>query len=436
MLNKKDGEGNTALHLQKNLSIIEELVKKGAQFLPNSSELFPLHTCQDPKIAKYFIDRFKGEMDILNLSNDDMSAPIFTVPPAVVRVLIEEGADVTVEDKEGNTILFRFTEEPFSSDPQLLEWILSKIENADVKEKFIDLICNEYSILNTLIQSDQANVDIVKMLLNAGASYPVLHEWNSPLQVVKVPEVAACLIDHYGKDIMERKNEEGVSPLIQAKHNLEVFKIMIEKGVKVTEAIDSGGNTILHYFSESPLKDSPELIDLVLEKIEDADAKAIFVNQKNLERMLPLEYTLPLQAIKALVEAGAKCPFVRSLSFYKDPEAATYLMEKFRDQFNEQLTHILSPLLVEKEDGSIALSELCSSKGFEVLKALIEGGLNVHTTDGKGLEPIHYLKKEDVELAKLLIGNRRSDHDWKGNNPSIMDNEDFVNWLKDREKDI
>ncbi|CCB91686.1 unknown protein [Waddlia chondrophila 2032/99] len=35
-----------------------------------------------------------------------------------------------------------------------------------------------------------------------------------------------------------------------------------------------------------------------------------------------------------------------------------------------------------------------------------------------------------------MIGNRRSDHDWKGNNPSIMDNEDFVNWLKDREKDI
>ncbi|ADI39081.1 hypothetical protein [Waddlia chondrophila] len=69
------------------------------------------------------------------------------------------------------------------------------------------------------------------------------------------------------------------------------------------------------------------------------------------------------------------------------------------------------------------------------MKAFVEGGLNVHTTDDEGLEPIHYLKEDDVELAKLLIGNRRSDHDWKENKPPVMDNEDFVNWLKDREEE-
>ncbi|ADI39084.1 hypothetical protein [Waddlia chondrophila] len=369
LLNKKDGEGNTALHLQKNLSIIEELVKKGAKFSGNSLELSPLHTCQDPKIAKYFIDRFKGEMDILNLSNDDVPAPIFTVPPAVVRVLIEEGANVKARDLKGNTILFRFTEKPFSSDPQLLEWILSKIENADEKKDFICLVCQEHSILNKLIQSDQANVDIVKVLLNAGARYPKLQKGDSPLQYVKVPEVAACLIDHYGEDIMERKNKDGVSPLIQARSNLEVFKIMIDKGVKVTEARDKDESTILAYFSVEPLKNHPELIHTILEKIEDTDEKKAFVNHKDTKGLAALNYGLhPLQVVQALIEAGSDAsPGVRALKTCKDPELARYLMEKFGNQFNEKLTKgVLSPLFVSKKDGSIALSELCSLENMNL----------------------------------------------------------------------
>lgn len=399
---KIDSEGNTALHKQQNLAVIKilvrELVKEGKTFEPNNKGESPLHLCRDPEIAKFLIQEFKPTLEsdgqnILEIKDSRGRTPLFTAAPSVMWVLIAEGANVTHKDDEGVHVLFRFTEEPLNYEVKLFKQILSEIPEENKKD-FLKEICNGYSILNALIQSDKANVEIVKALLEADAEYPGLQDGHSPLRFVKKPEVAACLIDHYGVKIMETKNKSGVSPLIQAKNNIEVFKVMIEKGVKVADAVDKDGDTILAYFSADPLKSNPELVDLILATFSDEQARKDFVNKPNTEGRPALDYKLPLHVVKAIVEAGAECPPAMAFARVKDPEVAKYLMEKFAVQINQKV-----------ENGKP--SPLFYAKNAEVLKALVEGGLAVDVRDSDERTILHRMGedafRDHPELVSLIV---------------------------------
>ncbi len=542
LLDKKNTVGDTALHVQQNLSVIKELAKAGAEFIPNG-KLSPLHTCRDPEIAKFFIKHYgsiiKASDNIDNMADivvGDGPTALLTTPPAVMRVLIENGADVNQKLPTGETVLFRFTEDPFCNDPELIKLILSKFEDADEKKQFVNQVINGYSILKKLIQSENANVEVVQALIDAGANYPELQEGNSPLMFVKKPEVAACLIDAYDVELLDKQNKAGVSPLFTVK-DAEVLKLMIEKGFAV-DVKDPNGNTILHLLSSDRLKSYPELAELILSKIEDVDEKKALVNVANNQGITALGYVQLLVVVKALVEAGAEAPQQNTWIHCKDPEIAGYLMDKFGATINEKVVadEMISPLLLVKnaevlrvlinkgldvkavdpktgrtilhrvsedwfsedwfnEDADLVTlilnkvdeaersdfvklkaklfdaenaaeaNALSFAKSVGVAKVLIAAGIDpkeLDTGNGNalfgnisadvaqflidehgverdhklrdGTEAIHYVGK-DIEIAKVLMGDRRSDHDWGHGvkRPRILENPEFAAWLAARE---
>lgn len=196
-------------------------------------------------------------------------------------------------------------------------------------------------------------------------------------------------------------------------------------------------------------------------------------------------YKVPLHVVKALLDAGADY-YVEGkgthLHYCRDPETVEFLCERFGtgedhleriDVFgrtplmsnrNPAVTQLLidkgakvdavnarngfQPLFyaqtVETAEKLIAAGARLDAKAKknrsllfgnispQVAQWLInDKGFNVQEKDDDNFEPIHCLANEDndVELAKVLYGQRGKDFDWQGNEPVIMRNDKFNAWL-------
>lgn len=253
----------------------------------------------------------------------------------------------------------------------------------------------------------QQNLEVVSALIDAEAVFMENKRGITPLHCCKEPAVAKLLIKHFGKHIVEYEDKDGNTAL-HYQQNLEVVGALLDAGAKFKA--NKRGFTPLHCcedpeiakllikcrgkdiieskdkYGQTPLFEAPEAVQHVL--LENG-ADATVEDNKGYQ---PLYYVQSVDVAKAFINKGAKS----DAKFKKNRTA---------------LFGYISP---------------------EVAKWLVEDcKLSVEHKDADGFEPIHYLenKDSDFELAKVLIGDRKKDHQWDKKKPRIFENARFKKWL-------
>jgi ankyrin repeat protein len=270
----------------------------------------------------------------------------------VTRMLIECGADVACRDKTGLTPLHVAS---FRGQVEVARMLVE--HGADVE------VQDEHGRTPLRLALQEGKVEVARMLIEHGADVEAQDkQGRNPLRLAlqegKV-EVARVLIEH-GADVKSH-DQQGRTPLHLAsqKGQVEVARILIERGADVA-AQDEGGVTPLHLASE---KGHVEVARMLIERGADPTAQ-------DWNRETPLHLASEkghVEVARMLIERGA------------DPTAQDWNGE--------------TPLHVASKFGQV-----------EVARKLIELGADVAAQDEGGVTPLHLAsEKGHVEVARMLI---------------------------------
>jgi serine/threonine-protein phosphatase 6 regulatory ankyrin repeat subunit B len=216
-INAKNEFGFTALHFAsngENLEIVEMLVNAGASIdIKNAQEFTPLHFAvlsDRNNIVRFFITQNPESINTagfygrtaLHFASDWGNLEM-------VKMLVEAGAKIDIQDNEGNTPLHK------------------------------------------VIIQDNTNFEVVQMLVKAGAPIDIQNNNGStPLYVAAGKDDNNSIIEfliaqpQINPETLNAKNRDGATALHIAK-NLEMVKMLVEAGA-TSDIPNNEGNTRLH----------------------------------------------------------------------------------------------------------------------------------------------------------------------------------------------
>ena len=146
------------------------------------------------------------------------------------REFLEQGADIHVRDREGNTLLH------LAVSGKMVRLLLDL--GADLYTK------NNFGQTPLFLAIEESRVNVIPALLEGGidANAPD-SDGYTPLLAARDPAVAALLIRH-GADVNAR-SKSGKTPLMDTSKDLDVLRVLVQAGAMLT-ARDDEGNTALH----------------------------------------------------------------------------------------------------------------------------------------------------------------------------------------------
>ncbi|WP_424244682.1 ankyrin repeat protein [Elusimicrobium posterum] len=302
-----------------------------------------------------------------------------------IKYLLRRGADINGRDEEGNTALIQ------TFDPETAEFLIS--QGADVKLK------NKHGIDALYKNSLQARLDIVKVLVNAGA----VDNWKSRHMTSVFNETLLNASMHF--DVIEyyiskgvNLNQEGAfqdgTPLGYASGSSttdkKVFPLLLNAGAKPN--ILSNGFSPLSLIIRNSGYNGFDSIKLLVSKGAD-------VNLKNKDGSTPLILALdnypqphgPL--IEYLITQGADA----GVKDKKGKTALDHAAAVYGDNSGEAIKIIAKTGKFNKDDYTTAL---CEARSLKAIDALVELGADVN--GNKNCNPVH-------ELGRLTVGTTTSE---------------------------
>mmetsp|Transcript_21228 Transcript_21228/g.55211 ORF Transcript_21228/g.55211 Transcript_21228/m.55211 type:complete len:1203 (-) Transcript_21228:303-3911(-) len=463
-LQHQDNSGRSCLHLaaQRDFAGLAEMLRHhGAQEVLDNQGALPVNYTKVDVVKKALQKRLPAyEKSVMRAREQiplhrDMKMKRFR---EVVR-LIEEGANVTAADGNGETILHQ----AIRLDSPLVRGALFAVKQisqlVNVPNKMGDTPFHIACISGS--QNASAIVDEL-LMLGANTSIPNANG-ETPLEFSRIAAVRDKLVVHTNAEEEEKKLQEHVDSTIssilslpaeakrvrelvfstpqQLKSSVKAEKInpdsklefggtalhlairagkadiadaLVEVGADVNAA-DKFGITALHFAAFH------EAVDMV-EKLAKAGAD---VNAADQDGNTPLHFAA-LKANRsvaiALIRAGAEvqlksktgdrpCDLVRDVSlrtllgWSKEDENALNAVASIDDDTIGTLTAAPS-VMARDEAGSSLLHYAAASgpDGCEVVDYLLEGGANPNTKDRHALTPLHLVSRDDsVCGAELLI---------------------------------
>jgi ankyrin repeat protein len=284
----------------------------------------------------------------------------------LVRLLLDNDANVEVQDKHENTALH------FAASEGHLEVVCMLLEfKAEVDSR------NQDRSTPLLIASSKGNLEISRLLLTRGAD-PFVHDNNgsTPLHLATIGrhfEVARSLLEH--KADVNALDGGGWTPLHKASQCwwkgdpeiVRLVRLLLDNDANV-EVQDKHENTALHFAaSEGHLEVTRMLLEFKAE-----------VNSRNRDRSTPL------------LIASSK----------GNLDISRLLLTRGADPF------------VHDNNGSTPLHLATIGRHFEVARSLLEHKADVNALDGGGWTPLHKASQcwwkgdpEIVRLVRLLLDN-------------------------------
>lgn len=252
-----------------------------------------------------------------------------------------------------------------------------------------------------IIASIKGHAKIVKLLLEKGANVHARHHGFTPLhyaareghsEAVRILINAGAQVDALDSD------ENGWTPLYLAAWNAQdpVVSILIKEGAKVQRKIHSYdlslfGSAFRRLTGQKNFNDHHRnTIALLLQG--GANANEI-MNEYNETALFEAVRKNDLELVEMLVDHGAKINLVNSDYYYsplilsmqhKDNKIAKYLIQKG------------ASIQPHKKDGWTALHEAVSRDNVEMVRLLVQKGLEIHTIY---YDPENRMKHAPVEAA-------------------------------------
>ncbi len=296
----------------------------------------------------------------------------------IARLLIENGADVNTKDGFGDTVLMFACEQ---GHLDLADFLLER--GADINQVNTKVFRGQTALMSA---ARAGQVEAVKLLLahNADVDTAGMHEETALFKAAYYghAEVASILLEN-GAD-MHARDSRGNTPLLHAasRGHSRAAEVLLDHGADVNAKNHQDWNALMQACvvgdletakllvarksevnlsgkeaGATPLmlacwKDSVALVDLLLQSgadvhWKDSEGKTAF------EQVIQstLQYTVPIQIVKSLVDAGA--------------------------DLEPRLLHGCTPLSIAAIKGDLA-----------VLQLLLEKGSQVNTPDEFGVTPL------------------------------------------------
>ena len=415
--NKENQPYTTFLHLVQDEKAAQFLIDKGADVnAKNSDGKIPLETAYNAAVYEVIAKAMgKDGTTLFTAARNNDSA--------LASKLVEKGANVN-QCFNNETPL---TQAVKSGHIEMVQWLLN--HGADIKMSACSSGDNKTPILLLSYQSVQNNPRLAEILLNAGADfnkdYPKCHIEKPAKQAVKTENIPflKVLIKHGAKtDFNDDSNRCSIIPYLISKiDNTELEKLLIQNSENVN--IRYNGKSLFKRFVE---KNNLEIIKLLLQKgvnqIEKNAALlyAVQKNQKELVTLLlnngvhvnteaPLHEVSDVEIAKALIAAGANVNA-------KNAAGETPLFSAVH-KGNSEIVQIFlqagATVNTPDSDGTTPLSEAARLGHSSIVQMLLQAGANVNMPDFHNNTPYICAKTPEIKTLLLQSGAKESHKECK-----------------------
>ena len=445
------------------LSAVKALVKGGADVneIGKRSGKTPLHWAVNS--GRVSIVSFSPAGGMPNFPKPDRKKLLEYIE--VVRFLVQNGADMNIQDKYGRTILYQAVSDRKTEMAEI--FIRQGRADVNVKGGYQDTplhAVKDVKLAKLLISRGAdvharnygedtplhraASAEITRLLIGAGAKANVRNkDGATPLHyVVDVP--SAKLLIAAGADIHARtKSSEafeftfGIEDIVVVDEENDVKK---EKPKETKVKKKYLGRTPLHY-----AVCDPELVQFLVGLGAD-------VNAKDHNGVTPLHnasfsrYADGLDSVKILVRAGAEVNAKEKNGFTPLHLASN----KGHLRIMEFLMESGADVHARDDEGRVPLHVMVYDKNIRSVVSRVMGlfkqkGVDINVRDNKGRSPLHYIVRnsENLWLARTLIQSEGVDvnlKDDEGKTPfhdlmiftSLPENSGFIQVLISAGADI
>ena len=381
----------------------------------------------------------------------------------IVKVLVENGADLDIQDNEGKTALIwavkkeyleegHFEEEYFLKiEKEYLEIVKLLVENgADLdiqdnegKTALIWAVKKEYFKIVKLLVENRADLDIQD---NEGKTALIWASIKENFKIVKLlvengadldiqdNEGKTALIWAVKKEYLEEGHFEEEYFLKIEKEYLEIVKLLVENGADL-DIQDNEGKTALIWAVK---KEYFKIVKLLVENRADLDIQ----DNEGKTALIWASIKENFKIVKLLVENGADLDiqdnygrtffgFARQNSNRPNQTALIGLLQKYgtgsnafveaRQFLNQQLLDVAkkgdkkalytliengADLNIKDNEGRTALIWASIKENFEIVKLLVENGADLDIKDNEGKTALIWASiKENFKIVKFLVEN-------------------------------
>ena len=386
-----DNHGNTAIHFAASKSHFEAarmLIERGANINSQNKEgLTPLQHASQGMGERY--------LDIM-------------------RFLLDHGANVSACDNSGNTALHFVVSEGHLEGARLLLGRGADV-NSQNNEGLIPLQQASHGLRRRYL-------DIMRLLLDHGADLAARDNSGNTVLHFSVSEghlEAARMLLERGADV-DSKNNEGLTPLVQRASQsiregcLDIMRLLLNRGAN-GDACDKHGNTALHFAAS---KGHFEAARMLIERGANVDSQnnngltplqrasqGMWKGYRDIMRLL-LDYGANLAARDNI--GNTTLHLVVSEGHLK---GARMLLERGAD-VNSQNDEGLTPI----QQASYGLRRgYLRYPCLDIMRLLLDHGANFTASDKSGNTALHFVVSEGhLEAARMLL-ERGADVNSKNN---------------------
>ncbi|MDN5247577.1 MAG: ankyrin repeat domain-containing protein [Wolbachia endosymbiont of Tyrophagus putrescentiae] len=334
----------------------------------------------------------------------------------IMGILIDAKADIYLRDNDRKTLLHYGTAGLKEVE---VEFLLTSIKDKKIKDEFINAQDNngDTALHHTVSQGGRKSV--IELLLDHGARWDIKNkEGDTALHVFAHcadDEAVKVFLEKIGESNVDVENKRGVTPLLIAASNSDVFVMeqILKKKSTVIDHKDCDGNTALHYAARNAVTEE-NYWSTKEDYIENAAYKNISllineeasVNAENNYGQTPLfsaVESLRSGIVEFLLTHGADTSIKDKNGFtvfhfaikQRNMGMLNVLLPKIEDSGSivDVLKAKESLSVIDKEGNTLLHHAIKWGCSEEILNFLVENKVDINAKNNNGVAPIHIAAK-------------------------------------------